>query len=121
MPQDIQSPAPQKAPAPQHFGPPSAREMRTQAVHRLQVGLFGLCAMLLLVVLANIVMDRARSAAEDKAEAVDLPQPEQPGKKAAVDPLADMGVVPPGPTPEPTVTPEPAPLPTLSGMPPAGH
>ena len=31
---------------PQHFVPPTARELRSQAVHRLQVGLFGLCAML---------------------------------------------------------------------------
>lgn len=77
--------------APQHFIPPSARELRAQAVQRLQVGLFGLAMMLLLVGLANIIMDRARDA--------DMPAPDvaleaTDGAKGASDPLADIGVVP---------------------------
>lgn len=78
---------------PQHFSPPTARELRAQAVHRLQVGLFGLCAMLLIVGLANIIMDRARlSDTREPVEAV-VAVDAQP-KKPATEPLADIGVVP---------------------------
>jgi cytoskeletal protein RodZ len=77
---------------PQHFSLPSARELRAQAVQRLQAGLFGIAAVLLVVGLANIINDRARMT-------------EQAGKPAAAqasasaspttsDPLADIGVVP---------------------------
>ena len=52
---------------PQHYAHPSARELRAQAVHRLQIGISGLAAMLLLVGLANIIMDRAR---QNEAEEV---------------------------------------------------
>ena len=78
--------------APQHFVHPTARELRAQAVHRLQVGLFGLAAMLLLVGLANIIMDRARLA----DEAFGLPRAAGSASSAAAnsDPLADIGVVP---------------------------
>lgn len=87
--------------AAQHFPAPSARELRAQAVHRLQVGLFGLCAMLLIVGLANIIMDRAKlTDTQDpihQVVAVDA----QP-RKSATDPLADIGVVPAAdPTPTP--------------------
>ncbi|MDR2857850.1 MAG: hypothetical protein LBV50_08375 [Novosphingobium sp.] len=76
---------------PQHYVPATARELRVQAVHRLQIGLFGLAAMLLLVGLANIIMDRARLA--DKADAaVQVPTIETVRKNS--DPLADIGVVP---------------------------
>jgi hypothetical protein len=96
---------PDRAPPPDpgqkalHFVSPTARERRAQAIHRLQVGLFGLAGMLLLVGLANIIMDRARSgdagpaavsaAASDPA-AVAASAPAQ----SASDPLADIGVVP---------------------------
>lgn len=89
---------------PQRFVAPSARELRSQAVHRLQVGLFGLCAMLLIVGLANIIMDRARLAdTEDPIR--DVVAADAKPKKPATDPLADIGVVPaadPSPTPTPT-------------------
>ncbi|MCT2400232.1 hypothetical protein [Novosphingobium mangrovi (ex Huang et al. 2023)] len=88
----------------QHYAAPGSRELRAQAVHRLQVGLFGLCAMLLLVGLANIIMDRARLAdTEDPIH--DVVAADARPKKAASDPLADIGVVPaadPSPTPAPT-------------------
>ncbi len=79
--------------APQHYVAPSPRDLRAQSVHRLQVGLFGLAAMLLLVGLANIIMDRARlvdaasgsSVAAGSARATAAPQS---------DPLADIGVIP---------------------------
>ena len=75
------------------FTPPTVRETRAEAVHRLQVGLFGLCAMLLMVGLANIVMDRARLADLENPPATTTTDLE-PAKKAATDPLADIGVVP---------------------------
>ncbi len=78
------------ATAPQNV-PSAARMLRAQAVHRLQIGLFGLAAMLLLVGLANIIMDRARLT--DDAEAVPVVAMSE-SAKAAGDPLADIGVVP---------------------------
>ncbi len=89
LPRDPQG-SPQGSAAPQIFTPPTARELRAQAIHRLQIGLLGLCLMLLLVGLANIIMDRARMA-ENAAPA--------PGGASATptakgDPLADIGVVP---------------------------
>lgn len=90
---------------PQHFAPPSARELRAHAIHRLQVGLFGLCAMLLIVGLANIIMDRARlSDSKEPVEEV-IAADTQP-KKPASEPLADIGVVPAAdPTPGVVATP----------------
>ena len=82
-----------QGPGPQHFMPPSARELRAQAVHRLQIGLFGLAIMLLLVGLANIIMDRARQA--DGALAADASETSRVGQATTNnDPLADMGVIP---------------------------
>lgn len=99
----------------QHFAPPSSRQLRSQAVYRLQIGLFGLCAMLLIVGLANVIRDRLRLAdTQDpiqKVVAVDT----KPTKPAS-DPLADIGVVPAA---ESSPTPSPSPLPsaTLTGIP----
>lgn len=95
--------------APQHFVPPSARELRAQSVQRLQVGLLGLAAMLLLVGLANIIMERARQA--DDASGVKTEEVANTGKTAPKnDPLADIGVVPSAapstPAPSPTALPD---------------
>ena len=78
---------------PQHLAPLSGRDMRSQAVHRLQVGLVGLCAMLLIVGLANIIMDRARLSETPEPVKEVVAVDAQP-KKAVSDPLADIGVVP---------------------------
>ncbi len=91
MPQDIQPRVAQQVATPPTSVLPTAREMRAEVVHRLQVGLFGLCAMLLLVGLANIIMDRARLSDDENASA---PVAAAAGAKAATDPLADIGVVP---------------------------
>ena len=72
--------------APQHYAPPSNRELRAQAVHRLQFGLAGLAGMLLLVGLANIIMTRAQLA--------NGPQAESAAVTKGSDPLADIGVAP---------------------------
>lgn len=86
---------------PQHYLPPTARELRAQAVQRLQAGLFGIATMLLLIGLANIIMDRAKLA-----EAVSAPTTPVAASSAANDPLADIGVVPAA---DPSASPAPAP------------
>ncbi len=78
---------------PQHFTPPTARERRAQAVQRMQVGLFGLAAMLLLVALANIIMDRARLA-DAAAGGSSSAHVAGPASGSTSDPLADIGVIP---------------------------
>ena len=67
---------------------------RSQSVQRLQIGLFGLAAMILLVSLANIILNSAR---ENEARVVPEAAPTVPtqsGSAAASDPLAGAGVVP---------------------------
>ena len=107
MPLFITDPAVLADPPPKalHFVPPTVRERRAQAVHRMQVGLFGLAGMLLLVGLANIIMDRAlisdnapaASSAASVAAAKVSPDAVQ---TPANDPLADIGVVPDMPAAE---------------------
>ena len=94
MPQTMQPRIVQQVATPQHYAPPTARELRAQAVQRLQVGLFGLAAMLLMVGLANIVMDRARQATDEDVAIVAEPPAGRQGAKGATDPLADIGIVP---------------------------
>ena len=67
---------------------------RSQSMQRLQVGLFGLAAMILLVSLANIILTNA-----EKNEARVVPEAAatvtaEDGASGASDPLADAGVVP---------------------------
>lgn len=73
----------------------------SQSIQRLQVGLFGLAAMVLLVALANIIRNNA-----EQNEATVVPEAAPTAiteKKAPVsDPLADAGVVPDTPAPKPT-------------------
>ena len=67
---------------------------RSQAMQRLQVGLFGLAAMVLLVSLANIIKT---NAAQNEARVVPEAAPTVAGDDAEAevsDPLADAGVVP---------------------------
>ena len=85
---------------------------RAQAMQRLQVGLSGLGAMILLVGLANIIQDRARVA--DSLSVPEAAPTTQPSAAPPLsDPLADAGVVPdlpaePGPanTQEAAIVPE---------------
>ena len=78
----------------QHFVPPTARELRAQAVQRLQVGLFGLAAMLLLVGLANIIMQHARQSDAGLTEQGALAAKSTSANPGDSDPLADIGVAP---------------------------
>lgn len=90
-------PEPVPAPSVLAYTPPSARELRAQAVHRLQVGMFGLAGMLLIVSLANVIMDRAKYLDET---AVNVTEPlasasvAKSSEAKASDPLVDMGVAP---------------------------
>lgn len=82
----------ERASALQHSFAPSPRELRAQMVQRLQVGLFGLSLMLLLVGLANIIMQHARQNDATMANAAQTTtSASTPG---STDPLADIGVVP---------------------------
>jgi hypothetical protein len=87
---------------------------RNETVQRLQIGLFGLGAMVLLVGLANIIMT---SAQQNQADAVPEAAPtvavDEQEADGGSDPLADAGVVPEvssEPSPQPPITP-PATLP----------
>ena len=87
-------------PEPERTGAPLAGT-RSQSIQRLQVGLFGLAAMVLLVVLANIIMTKA-----EQNQATVVPQAAstvaaQPTAQAVTDPLADAGVVPDAPAEQP--------------------
>ncbi|WP_338241068.1 hypothetical protein [Aurantiacibacter hainanensis] len=78
---------------------------RAERIQRLQIGLFGILAMVLLVGLADVVISRAeqtRAAAVPEA----APTVEPTETAAPRDPLADAGVVPELPA-EPTSTASP--------------
>ena len=76
---------------------------RSEAMHRLQVGVGGLLSMVLLVGVANIVVDQAR-----ETEASTVPQAAATVQPAPTqnDPLVDAGIVPDLP-PEADQTPLP--------------
>ncbi len=82
---------------------------RAERIQRLQIGLFGIGAMVLLVGLADVVISRAeRTQADAVPEAAPTVEPSE--TPAPRDPLADAGVVPelpadPTPTPTATTTP----------------
>lgn len=92
---------------------------RSQAMQRLQIGLLGLAAMILLVGLATIIRDRAQQS-EDLAvpEAAPTTTVRIIVPKAGGDPLADVGVVPDLPS-SPTPAPAPAPATGDAPAPPA--
>ena len=78
---------------PLHFVPPTPREVRAQSVKRLQVGILGLASMLLLIGLANIIMQHARQSEIAQAPVGAVHQASSGGVSGS-DPLADIGVAP---------------------------
>ena len=97
--------------APEGMAPPPIRIPRSQSIQRLQIGLSGLAAMVLLVGLASIVKDRVDQTEETViAEAGDVPEVvDEPALQS--DPLADAGLVPDlpaEPVAETTAVPAPA-------------
>ncbi|MEM9311289.1 MAG: hypothetical protein AAGA34_07555 [Pseudomonadota bacterium] len=79
---------------------------REQAVQRLQVGLTGLCAMILMVGVASVLGGQA-DIAEDAAVPDAAPTTEPSPATAQRDPLADAGVVPDIPTEPEVIVEEP--------------
>lgn len=85
---------PQNPPEVAELPPAPLSGTRSQALQRLQIGLFGLGAMVLLVALANIIKT---SAQENEARVVPEAASTTAAKSAGgevSDPLADAGVVP---------------------------
>jgi hypothetical protein len=79
-----------------HRPAPVTHDTKKEARRRLVVGFSGLLAMLLLVLLAGIVTDRARKeadAAMAQAEAAGVTNPGRAGPSEN-EPLADLGVAP---------------------------
>ena len=66
---------------------------RAEAMQRLQVGLAGIGAMLLLVALANVIQNRAR-VSDEQAVPEAAPTTEPSAEQTVNDPLADAGIVP---------------------------
>ena len=82
---------------------------RAEALQRLQVGLAGIGAMLLLVALANVIQNRAR-VTDEQAVPEAAPTTEPSAEQKGNDPLADAGIVPDMPA-------EPSPQPTQQRAP----
>lgn len=95
-PRDFFRPKPEAEPAP-------LAGTRAERVQRLQIGGFGVLAMVLLVGLADAITSRAQLT-EDNAVPDAAPTVVASETAAPRDPLADAGVVPDLPT-EPTSTP----------------
>jgi hypothetical protein len=85
-----------------------AAEARAEAIQRLQVGLFGIGAMVLLVGLASIIGSQA-DLADEAAVPEAAPTTEPSPTPSQANPLADAGVVP-DIAAEPTPSPSPAPV-----------
>lgn len=77
---------------------------RAEAVQRLQIGLSGIAAMVLLVGLANVIQNRAQ-VTQDLAVPDAAPTTEPTAAPAQRDPLAEAGVIPDLPLENPTPTP----------------
>jgi hypothetical protein len=83
----------------------------SQSIQRLQVGLFGLAAMVLLVALANIIRNNAdQNEATVVPEAATTVEPSAKGDTAS-DPLVDAGVIPEMPAEQPAKGNAPPPQP----------
>lgn len=94
-------------------------EARAEAIQRLQVGLFGIGAMVLLVGLASIIGSQA-DLTEDAAVPEAAPTTEPTPEPSQANPLADAGVVPdiaaePSPSLSPAPLNPPPPRPSGSG------
>lgn len=70
-----------------------ASEARQEAIQRLQIGVFGIAAMVLLVGLASIIGSQAEIT-EDAAVPEAAPTTEPSPAPSQANPLADAGVVP---------------------------
>lgn len=94
---------------------PPPNQARAEAVQRLQIGLLGIAAMVLLVGLASIIGSQA-DLADQAAVPEAAPTTEPTAAPPQANPLADAGVVPdiaaepsPSPAPPPMDLPSPRP------------
>jgi hypothetical protein len=94
-------------PEPDDLAPP-LNQARAEAIQRLQIGLFGIGAMVLLVGLASIIGSQA-DLADQAAVPEAAPTTEPDAAPPQANPLADAGVVP-DITAEPSPSPAPPPL-----------
>ena len=95
----------------------TAGQARAEAMQRLQVGMFGIGAMVLLVGLASIIGGQA-DMNENLAVPEAAPTTEPKAKPAQANPLADAGVVP-DIADEPNAAPTPAAPAVPANVPPA--
>jgi len=93
----------------------TARQTRNEAVQRLQVGTFGIGAMVLLVGLASIIGGQA-DMNEERAVPEAAPTTEPKPTPSQANPLADAGVVP-DIAAEPSASPSPPPNPSGNDTP----
>lgn len=94
---------------------PLPSETRQEAIQRLQIGVFGIAAMVLLVGLASIIGNQAEIT--DEAAVPDAaPTTEPSPAPSQANPLADAGVVP-----DIAAEPSPSPAAPLDLPPPTGH
>jgi hypothetical protein len=103
---------------PDEFSTPPS-QARAEAIQRLQIGLFGIGAMVLLVGLASIIGSQA-DLADQAAVPEAAPTTEPSAAPPQANPLADAGVVPdiaaePSPSPAPPPLDLPRPSPSGSG------
>jgi hypothetical protein len=73
---------------------PAYSSGRAEVMKRLQIGLVGLGAMLLMVALANAVMDRAKESDGTTVPEAAATVEAKPSTPTVADPLVDVGVVP---------------------------
>jgi hypothetical protein len=94
---------------------PPLSEARQEAVQRLQIGAFGIAAMVLLVGLASIIGSQA-DVTEEAAVPDAAPTTEPSPTPSQANPLADAGVVP-----DIAAEPSPSPASPLDVPPPTGN
>jgi type IV secretory pathway VirB10-like protein len=86
---------------------PQRNDLRAhrEELQRVQIGLVGLAAVLLIVTLANLVVQKVRTEAIDATAAAEAIKPVQVSNSPAADnePLADLGVTPTADTAAPSV------------------
>jgi hypothetical protein len=113
---DARTGTPDAASGPDHLLPANAE--RKEEILRLQIGVFGIAAMMLLVGLASIIGNQAERA-ESTAVPEAAPTTEPVTAPTQANPLADAGVVPDivaDPSPSPAVPLDvPPPAPAVAG------
>lgn len=102
--------------------PVSTRNVRSESIQRLQIGLAGLGTMILLIGLAQVVYDRAQLSEAESVPAASSTVAPKELVPVQNDPLAEAGVVPDLPSaPKGKSSQEPAIMPEQGNAAPAGQ